>query len=65
MYLPEDVQLDMHKYKAPRLPKHNKLCHGDFVPMNVIITPDDKAYVLDWSHATHRRTHFSFFTPHF
>jgi aminoglycoside phosphotransferase (APT) family kinase protein len=34
------------------LPKHNKLCHGDFVPINVIITPDDKAYVLDWFHAT-------------
>ena len=78
-----DVQLDMHKYKAPRLrhhtdkmqekishsgldatmryelhtrldglPKHNKLCHGDYVPVNVIITPSDKAYVLDWSHAT-------------
>ena len=34
------------------LPKHNKLCHGDFVPANIIITPDDKAYVIDWSHAT-------------
>ena len=34
------------------LPKHNKLCHGDFVPDNIIITPDDKAYVIDWSHAT-------------
>ena len=78
-----DVQLDMHKYKAPRLrhhtdkmqekisqsgldatmryelhtrldglPKHNKLCHGDFVSDNIIITPNDKAYVIDWSHAT-------------
>jgi len=34
------------------LAKHNKLCHGDFVPDNIIITPDDKAYVIDWSHAT-------------
>lgn len=34
------------------MPKHNKLCHGDFNPSNIIITPDDKAYVLDWSHAT-------------
>jgi len=34
------------------LPKHNKLCHGDFVPDNIIITPSDKAYVIDWSHAT-------------
>jgi len=34
------------------LPKHNKLCHGDFMPDNIIITPDDKAYVIDWFHAT-------------
>lgn len=34
------------------LPKHNKLCHGDFTPGNVIITPQDEAYVIDWSHAT-------------
>jgi len=34
------------------LPKHNKLCHGDFTPGNVIITPDDQAVVIDWSHAT-------------
>ena len=34
------------------MPKHNKLCHGDFNPSNIIITPDDKAYVRDWSHAT-------------
>lgn len=34
------------------MPKHKKLCHGDFNPSNVIITPDDKAYVIDWSHAT-------------
>jgi len=34
------------------LPKHKKLCHGDYTPGNIIITPDDKAYVIDWSHAT-------------
>lgn len=34
------------------MPKHNKLCHGDFNPSNVIITADDKACVIDWSHAT-------------
>ena len=34
------------------MPKHNKVCHGDFNPSNIIITPDDEAYVLDWSHAT-------------
>ena len=34
------------------MPKHNKVCHGDFNPSNVIITDDGKAYILDWSHAT-------------
>lgn len=32
--------------------KHNKVCHGDFTPGNVIITPDGTPYVLDWAHAT-------------
>lgn len=32
--------------------KHDKVCHGDFNPSNVIITDDGKAYILDWSHAT-------------
>lgn len=34
------------------MPKHTKLCHGDFNPSNIIITPDGKPYILDWSHAT-------------
>ena len=32
--------------------KHNKVCHGDFNPSNVIITPEGVPYILDWSHAT-------------
>ena len=32
--------------------KHSKVCHGDFNPSNVIITPEGTPYVLDWSHAT-------------
>lgn len=34
------------------MPKHNKVCHGDFCPSNIIITPDNQAYIIDWSHAT-------------
>lgn len=33
-------------------PKHNKVCHGDFNPSNVIITSDGTPYILDWSHAS-------------
>jgi aminoglycoside phosphotransferase (APT) family kinase protein len=34
------------------MPRHNKVCHGDFRPSNVIITPDGRHYVLDWAHVT-------------
>ena len=34
------------------MPKHNNVCHGDFNPSNIIITPAGDYYVLDWSHAT-------------
>ena len=34
------------------MPKHNKVCHGDFNPSNIIVTEDGTAYILDWSHAT-------------
>jgi aminoglycoside phosphotransferase (APT) family kinase protein len=78
-----DIQLEMHKYNAPRLPvlidkmhrkirvsgldatnryelhtrldsmpRHTKLCHGDFIPSNIVITDSDEAYIIDWSHAT-------------
>lgn len=32
--------------------KHNKVCHGDFNPTNIIITDDGVPYVIDWAHAT-------------
>lgn len=35
------------------MPKYYKVCHGDFVPSNVIISEDDgKPYVIDWAHVT-------------
>lgn len=34
------------------MPKHTKVCHGDFNPSNIVITEEGKAYILDWSHAT-------------
>lgn len=33
------------------MPKHTKVCHGDFIPANIIIN-DSGAYIIDWSHAT-------------
>lgn len=33
-------------------PKHNKVCHGDFNPSNIIITESGEAYIIDWAHVT-------------
>lgn len=34
------------------MPKNTRLCHGDFNPTNIIITPKGEPYVIDWAHAT-------------
>ena len=34
------------------MPKHNKVCHGDLNPSNIIITEDGTPYIIDWAHAT-------------
>ena len=34
------------------MPKHTKVCHGDFNPSNIIIAEDGTPFILDWSHAT-------------
>ncbi len=33
------------------MPKHNKVCHGDFEPRNIIVSKD-MYYTLDWIHAS-------------
>ena len=45
------VRYELHT-RLNGMPKHNKLCHGDFNPSNIIITDDGTPYILDWSHAT-------------
>ncbi len=45
------VRYDLHT-RLEGMPKHKKLCHGDFNPSNIIITADGTPYILDWSHAT-------------
>lgn len=34
------------------MPNHNKVCHGDFRPSNIILTEEGTPYIIDWSHAT-------------
>ncbi len=45
------TRYDLHT-RLEGMPKHVKLCHGDFNPSNVILGTDGKTYVIDWNHAT-------------
>ncbi len=45
------TRYDLHT-RLEGMPKHNKVCHGDFNPSNIIITPEGVPYIIDWSHAT-------------
>lgn len=45
------IRYDLHT-RLESMPKHNKVCHGDFNPSNVIVGTDGKLYIFDWAHAT-------------
>ena len=45
------TRYDLHT-RLDAMPRHTKVCHGDFNPGNIIITKDNRAYIIDWSHAT-------------
>ncbi len=45
------TRYDLHT-QLEGMPKHKKVCHGDFNPSNIIITKDGIPYIIDWSHAT-------------
>jgi len=44
------TRYDLHT-RLEGMPKHDKLCHGDFNPSNIIVASDGD-YIIDWSHAT-------------
>ena len=45
------TRYDLHT-RLEGMPKHTKVCHGDFNPSNIIVSEDGTPYILDWSHAT-------------
>ena len=45
------TRYDLHT-RLESMPKHTKVCHGDFNPSNIIVAEDGTPYILDWSHAT-------------
>ena len=49
--LDSTTRYELHT-RLDSMPKHTKLCHGDFNPSNIIVGDDGKNYILDWSHVT-------------
>lgn len=45
------TRYDLHT-RLDGMPKHNKVCHGDLNPSNIIITDEGVPYIIDWAHAT-------------
>ena len=45
------TRYDLHT-RLEGMPKHNKVCHGDFNPSNIIITESGIPYIIDWAHVT-------------
>lgn len=50
-YIDENVKYDLMQ-RIEGMKSHNKLCHGDFIPSNIIIKEDGGYAIIDWSHAT-------------
>lgn len=38
--------------KLEGMPKHTKLCHGDYGPKNIIVDSEGELHVVDWVHAS-------------
>ena len=49
--LDDTVKYELHT-RLTGMPKHNKVCHGDFNPSNVIVREDGEMFIIDWSHVT-------------
>lgn len=49
--LDSTVKYDLHT-ALEGMPKHTKVCHGDFNPSNIIIKEDGTPYIIDWAHTT-------------
>lgn len=49
--LDDNTRYELHT-RLEGMPKHNKVCHGDFNPSNIIITDSGIPYIIDWAHVT-------------
>ena len=49
--LDDTVKYELHN-RLTGMPKHNKVCHGDFNPSNIIVKENGDLCIIDWSHVT-------------
>ena len=47
----DEIRYELHT-RLEGMPKHTKVCHGDFNPTNIVITETGIPYIIDWAHAT-------------
>lgn len=45
------TRYDLH-IRLDEMPRHNKVCHGNFTPENIIITDEGIPYILNWAHTS-------------
>lgn len=45
------IRYDLHN-RLEGIKKHTKVLHGDYCPSNIVVTPNDEYYIIDWAHAT-------------
>ncbi len=45
------IRYELHT-RLESMPNHDKVCHGDFNPSNIIIDNNGNPHIIDWSHAT-------------
>lgn len=45
------TRYDLHT-RLEAMPSHEKVCHGDFNPSNILIDKNNTPYIIDWSHVT-------------
>lgn len=49
--LTPDLRYELHT-RLSGVPPEKQVCHGDFNPTNIIITPANVPYIIDWAHVT-------------
>ena len=47
----DNIRYELHT-RLEGMPKHTKVCHGDFNPTNIVVTETGIPYIIDWAHAT-------------